>query len=109
GYKESTGAAQIVDVAIDLPAGATVTGWTARVYGNDVDDLTHKLVSITDGVETDVDSATLEALGASWQTATKVITPIVVNFGTRLVIRFWAGGSGQRVAAPAVRWTYPKP
>ena len=109
GYVESTAGSQIHDVVIELPLGAQIWGYSFRCYGNGTDSLTRKLVKITDGVEVDVDALVMLAVSAAWQTVSVNFAPEEVTLGTRYVIRFTAGGSGQRVAAPTVDWTNPKP
>lgn len=109
GYEQSTGAAQIVDVCIELPLLSKIWGYSFRYYGNGVDNLTHKLVKITDGVEVDVGASTIVAPAAAWATAFNNFAPVDVVLGTRYVLRFTAGGANQRVAAPTVDWTRPKP
>lgn len=109
GYRTSSGAAQVHDVVIELPLLSKIWGYSFRYYGNGVDNLTHKLVKITDGVTVDVGTATIVAPAAAWATAFNNFAPEDVVLGTRYAIRVTAGGSGQRVGAPTVDWTFPKP
>jgi len=109
GYEESTGAAQIVDVLIDLPLGAKIYGYSLRVYGNGTDNLTHKLVRIHTGGEIDVGAVTMTAPAASWSVVNNNFAPVTVAAGERYIIRVTAGGASQRVGWPTVDWTREAP
>jgi len=108
-YEESTGAAQVVNIVIDLPVGAKIYGYSFRYKGNGANNLDHRLVKATDDAEVPVGAATIVAPAAAWATAFNNFAPETVALGTVYLIRVTAGGGLQRVGAPAVDWTRPKP
>lgn len=109
GYKESTGAAQIHDIHINLPTGAKIYGYSFQRYGNGTDNMVHRLVKITNGGEATVGETTITAPAASWATVNNSFSPETVVGNTRYVLRVTANGANQRVGWPLVDWTYESP